>query len=52
MRRAGPTGRLLAARYTLLGERANAEELKAKYVEENPGFIGDDCVSMSDGRRR
>jgi DNA-binding SARP family transcriptional activator/TolB-like protein len=46
LRRAGPTNRLLAACYAMLGDRANAEELKAKYLEENPDFTVDDWASQ------
>jgi DNA-binding SARP family transcriptional activator/tetratricopeptide (TPR) repeat protein len=46
LRRPGFTNRLLAACYAMLGDRANAEKLKAKYLEENPDFTVDDWVSQ------
>jgi Flp pilus assembly protein TadD len=46
LRRPAPANRLLAACYAMLGDRANAEELKDKYLEENPDFTVDDWMSQ------
>jgi hypothetical protein len=46
LRRPGPANRLLAACYAMLGDRANAEKLKDKYLEENPDFTVDEWVSQ------
>jgi tetratricopeptide (TPR) repeat protein len=46
LRRAGPTNRLLAACYAMLGDHANAEDLKDRYLEENPDFTVEGWVSQ------
>jgi len=46
LRRPGPTNRLLAACYAMIGDRANAEDLKDRYLEENPDFTVDDWTSQ------
>jgi DNA-binding SARP family transcriptional activator len=46
LRTPGPAKRLLAACYAMLGDRVNAEQLKDKYLEENPHFTAEQWASQ------
>ena len=41
-----PSYRLLAACHAMLGQREEAAEFKAKYLEENPNFVTDEWLSQ------